>query len=649
MPFLGTIKGRLVFLVALLVLLMAGLVVVSITNFGVRSVNEMRETSVRLQESALLVEWEEKAKALTALLAAQSVQPVSEVDYFVLNSSARLVLEGRDVRYVYILDNSARVLADGTKTLESVGTVLSDAITNRAMAANEALLQRQADFIDVSSPVELGSARLATVRIGFSTDRLRETINRQIAEVDETMTRISKETVRDTLLWALLVSFSVLAFGYIFVGRAVSSPLGELVRAARRIGSGDLSHRLDVGPTKNELSELGIALNEMVGRLRETTVSRDYIDNILTAAGEGIYGLDLEGRTTFANPAAARMIGWEAEDLIGKPQHDILHHTKPDGSPYPREECPIYAAFKDGTVHHVDDEVFWRKDGSSFPVEYVSTPIREDGKLTGAVVVFRDITERKQSEEILAMARERETELNNIRRQNVLGEMAAAVSHELNQPLTVISSYAQGVATMLRSGDASLDDLLEPIEILNDQANRAGKIIRSIRLLTDKQKAKKELVDLNAVIEETLTLVTPEYQELGIEITLGLQDGLPPVLADKIQIQQLLLNLVRNSLEAISEFACASSRLTVRSSRAKGDTVEVAIEDTGPGFPLNLSESLFKPFFTTKTQGQGLGLFICRSIIEAHEGRIWVDPASGKGATIRFSLQVADERKLQNA
>jgi len=122
---------------------------------------------------------------------------------------------------------------------------------------------------------------------------------------------------------------------------------------------------------------------------------------ILRAAGEGIYGLDTEGKTTFVNPAAAKMLGWEAEELIGQPMHTVLHHTKPDGGAFPREECPVYAAFKDGKVHRVDDEVFWRKDGSSFPVEYTSTPILESGKLTGAVVVFWDITERKQAEDAL--------------------------------------------------------------------------------------------------------------------------------------------------------------------------------------------------------------------------------------------------------
>lgn len=128
---------------------------------------------------------------------------------------------------------------------------------------------------------------------------------------------------------------------------------------------------------------------------------------ILRAAGEGIYGLDAEGKTTFVNPAAAKMLGWNVEELIGQPMHALLHHSKPDGSPYLRTECPIYAAFKDGKVHHVDNEVFWRKDGSSFPVEYTSTPIFEDGNLTGAVVVFWDITERKRAEDALRESEKR--------------------------------------------------------------------------------------------------------------------------------------------------------------------------------------------------------------------------------------------------
>ncbi|MGH7233553.1 MAG: PAS domain S-box protein, partial [Nitrospiraceae bacterium] len=128
---------------------------------------------------------------------------------------------------------------------------------------------------------------------------------------------------------------------------------------------------------------------------------------ILNSAGDGIYGLDAQGHTAFVNEAAARMLGWSADELIGFPMHPLLHHSRADGSPYPQEQCPVYAAFRDGVVHSVYNEVFWRKDGTSFPVEYVSTPIREHGRLTGAVIVFKDITDRQRTEEALRESEER--------------------------------------------------------------------------------------------------------------------------------------------------------------------------------------------------------------------------------------------------
>jgi len=141
-------------------------------------------------------------------------------------------------------------------------------------------------------------------------------------------------------------------------------------------------------------------------RTAERELKQAYADNqmILQAAGEGIYGLDCEGNTTFVNPSAEDMLGYSAKELIGKPMHALLHHTKPDGTHYHKENCPIYAAFKDGAVHHIDDDIFWRKDGSSFPVSFTSTPIQQADKITGAVVVFKDVTERKQAEEKIQKA-----------------------------------------------------------------------------------------------------------------------------------------------------------------------------------------------------------------------------------------------------
>ena len=196
----------------------------------------------------------------------------------------------------------------------------------------------------------------------------------------------------DRLTVGLLITFALL-YGILFV----------IVRRADQILKRQYADQLEYREqveVKNTSLEREIDERKRAEDALERLTRQNEL--ILNSAGEGIYGLDLEGHTTFINPAAAKMIGWELEELIGKAQHTILHHTKPDGSPYPREECPIYAAFRDGSVHHVDDEVFWRKDGTSFPVEYVSTPIRdENGEPTGAVVIFRDITSRKKAEEAL--------------------------------------------------------------------------------------------------------------------------------------------------------------------------------------------------------------------------------------------------------
>ena len=210
---------------------------------------------------------------------------------------------------------------------------------------------------------------------------------------------------------------------------------------------------------------------------------------ILNAAGEGIYGLDNKGNTTFVNPAAAKMIGWEPEDLIGKSQHKILHHSRADGSDYPNTECPIYAAFKDGKVHVVKDEVFWRKDGSCFPVEYVSTPIWEEGKLVGAVVVFRDVTREREAEEKLKKAYSEVEKLKNQLEQDniylqeeikdeynfteIIGR-----SPEIKKVLKKVEQVAQTNSTVLILGETGTGKELLARAIHNNSARKDRPLVK---------------------------------------------------------------------------------------------------------------------------------------------------------------------------
>jgi PAS domain S-box-containing protein len=192
-------------------------------------------------------------------------------------------------------------------------------------------------------------------------------------------------------------------------------------------------------------SALGIENLRLYQRLQQYSERlQQQNELILSSAGEGIFGLDSDGNITFVNPAALQMLGWTSDELLGKPTHDVHHHTKADGSPYPRDACPISATFKDGKVHRVDDEVFWRKDGSSFPVEYTSTPIREHGKLVGAVVVFWDITERKRAEDQLRRAlAEVERLTNQLQAENVYLQEEIKLAHNFEDILSHSAAMQQ--------------------------------------------------------------------------------------------------------------------------------------------------------------------------------------------------------------
>ncbi|HAJ92303.1 MAG TPA: histidine kinase [Gammaproteobacteria bacterium] len=210
---------------------------------------------------------------------------------------------------------------------------------------------------------------------------------------------------------------------------------------------------------------------------------------ILEAAGEGIYGISANGLATFVNPAAVAMTGWTPEDFIGQSIHDMHHHTRPDGSPYPHEECPIYAAFRDGRIHHCENEVFWRKDGSSFPVEYTSTPIVENGKLAGAVVVFKDITERKQAEQALQQAyAEVERMKERLQAENVYLQEEIKVernfagiigqSHAIQQVLHQVELVAQTDASVMISGESGTGKELIACAIHEQSSRHERPLIR---------------------------------------------------------------------------------------------------------------------------------------------------------------------------
>ncbi len=363
---------------------------------------------------------------------------------------------------------------------------------------------------------------------------------------------------------------------------------------------------------------------------------------ILNSVADGIIGVDLNGNTTFANRAMTQITGWSVADLIGRNQHEILHHTRADGTAHPAEQCPVYATCNDQIPRFVEEDVFWRKDGSSFPVEYSSTPIRdEQSKTVGSVVVFRDISDRKRINEEL---RQHQDDLAHVARLSTMGEMASGIAHEINQPLTAITANAQACIRMLESQSGEKERIIDVMERIGSQAARAGEIIRHLRQFVKKEQPELSRIDINEVIREVITLLRTEIRKYEVNVKLDLDERIGAVMALHVQIDQVIMNLARNAIEAMADNRETERLLHIATRNEADHYVRVTVTDTGPGLDPAVADQLFNPFVTTKRNGMGLGLSISQGIIEAHKGKIFVEPAESGGARFVFLLPTSREQ-----
>lgn len=250
-----------------------------------------------------------------------------------------------------------------------------------------------------------------------------------------------------------------------------------------------------------------------------------------------------------------------------------------------------------------------------------------------------DITERKRTEALLHQQQEK---LEATARLVAVGEMASTLAHELNQPLAAVVNYSRGCVRRLRSADWSAPELLETIEKAAAQAERAGEVLQRVRAFIARRTPNPIPCELNRIVQGIGPMLAVEARQLGAEVALDLEDRLPQVRGDPILLEQVILNLARNGLEAMREAPKAERRLEIRS-RGDGRAIVLDVEDRGRGIDPQLEARLFTPFFTTKADGMGLGLHICRSIVEAHGGRIWMSRNAGRGVTLHFSLGTIGE------
>jgi two-component system sensor kinase FixL len=342
-----------------------------------------------------------------------------------------------------------------------------------------------------------------------------------------------------------------------------------------------------------------------------------------------LFIMDTKGNVTYVSPATERILLYQPTEIVGRRFTDFVPESE-----VPRATRRIAEAAAGNELGVVQGEAL-RKDGTRISVEINSSPVVEDGQLVGIQGIIRDVTERCAAEEKL---RRMEAQLAHVARLSTMGELVAGVVHEVSQPLYSIVNFAKASRNVLTAKEQpGLDHLREWNDQIAASADRAGQIVARLRSFIRRTEPQRAPANINEVVKESVELVAFEARRHRIRVKWELDEQAPPVYIDRVQIQQVLVNVLRNAYEALQKSPSGQRRVTVRTARA-GQAVEVAVADNGPGLPPDGHLYVFEPFATTKPGGLGIGLAISRTIIDAHGGELWVTPTPGGGATFHFTL-----------
>ena len=344
-------------------------------------------------------------------------------------------------------------------------------------------------------------------------------------------------------------------------------------------------------------------------------MSSSELQALLDAAVDAVILIDHRGRITAFNRSAERLFGYSSQELLGRNVSILMpapHRSEHDG--YLERYASTGVAHIIGVGREVEG---LRQDGTRFPA-FLSV-----GRVAGSdpprfVGFVRDVTTERQALATIHL----QERLMHVSRMATMGEMAAGIAHELNQPLSAIATYAHACERFLESADPDLTETRSSLHEIGEEALRAGDIIRHLRQLVGGQASEHMVTDLNELIEDISVLAQADARVHTTQLELDLAEGLPRVNADRVQLQQVLLNLVRNALEALQELPAAARKVTICTTRAADDLVEMSVSDNGPGLSPAIADRLFTPFVTTKAAGTGLGLAISRTIVQAHDGKI---------------------------
>jgi two-component system sensor kinase FixL len=359
-----------------------------------------------------------------------------------------------------------------------------------------------------------------------------------------------------------------------------------------------------------------------------------HLRSILDTIPDAMIVIDEAGLIRSFSPAAERLFGWTAAEAAGRNVSILMPTPHRESHDFYLER--YYRTGERRIIGIGRVVVGERRDGSTFPMELAVGEVKSgDGRyFTGFV---RDLTERQETESRL---QELQSELVHVSRLTALGEMASALAHELNQPLSAISNYVAGSRAMLAREGADPAKVGDALERASEQALRAGQIIRRLRDFVARGETERRIESLPRLLQDASALALVGAREHGIDIRFAIDPEAGRVLADKVQVQQVVLNLIRNAMDAMADSPRRELRIEAH---AGGDGMaRVSVADTGPGISEEVAGQLFQPFVTTKANGMGIGLSISRTIIESHGGRLWAEPAAGGGAVFHFTLRLVE-------
>jgi two-component system sensor kinase FixL len=361
---------------------------------------------------------------------------------------------------------------------------------------------------------------------------------------------------------------------------------------------------------------------------------RAFLRQVIDIDPNFIFAKDREGRFTLANRAVAEAYGTTVEDLIGKTDADFNPHAEEVQS-FHRMDLEVIDTLQE---RFIPEEPITDAKGKVRWLQTVKRPIIEkDGFANQVLGASTDITWRKATETELQRNRD---ELAHMTRVSTLGELAASLAHELNQPLTGILSNAQAAQRFLSLNPADLDEVREILKDIVDDDNRAAEVIQKLRALYKKEALAFAALDLPSVIDDVVQLVHSDAVLHNVRIALDADADLPPARGDKVQLQQVVLNLLRNAIDAMKDCPINDREMLVRAQRQDGGFLRVAVGDRGRGLTADKLDKIFQPFYTTKRDGLGMGLSVSRSIIEAHGGQLWAEINADRGATFYFTVGV---------